>query len=69
MSQLPPAPEAIKHLTKCGCAKTRCSANHCQGKKAGLTCTDLSKCTESDDASKNSNTAEDLKDEDDDDSI
>lgn len=41
MSQLLPAPEAIIHLIKCGCAKSRCSTNHCQCKKAGLNCTDL----------------------------
>ena len=40
----------------------------CKCKKAGLTCTDLCKCSESylDYACENSNTAEDLEDEDDD---
>ena len=56
----------IVHLIKCGCTKTRCSTNHCQCRKAGLVCTDLCKCSESDDTCDNTNTAEDLEDDDED---
>ena len=66
MSQLLPAPEAIIHLIKCGCAKSRCSTNHCQCKKAGLNCIDLCKCSKSDDACENSKTTAESEDEEDD---
>ena len=46
MTNLPPAPEAILQLVKCGCSKERCSTKSCQCHKAGLNCTDL--CTNSD---------------------
>ena len=64
ISQLPPSPEAVVHVIKCGCAKTRCSTNHYYCKKAELTCTDLYKYSESDDVCENSNSTEDLEDED-----
>ena len=44
MMRLPPAPDAVLDLVKCGCAKERCSTNRCQCWKAGLKCTDLCSC-------------------------
>lgn len=44
MMRLPPAPDAVLDLVKCGCAKGRCSTNRCQCRKAGLKCTDLCSC-------------------------
>jgi len=46
MTKLPPAPEAIIQLVKCGCVKERCSTNRCQCRKAGLSCTDLCTCSD-----------------------
>lgn len=46
MTRLQPAPDAILHLAKCGCAKQKCSTNRCQCRKAGLKCTDLCSCNE-----------------------
>ena len=42
MTTLPPAPEAITELIKCGCKVTRCSRNQCKCKKNGLFCTSKS---------------------------
>lgn len=53
MTTLPPAPEAIIHLVKCSCAKERCSNNRCQCRKAGLTCTDLCTCSDSEELCSN----------------
>lgn len=49
MTRLKPAPDAILHLVKCGCAKERCSTNRCQCRKGGLHCTDLCSCSDGDD--------------------
>lgn len=49
MTRLPPAPDAVLHLVKCGCAKERCSTNRCQCRKAGLKCTDLCSCIDGED--------------------
>ena len=46
MTTLPPAPEAVTQLVKCGCSKERCSTNHCQCRRAGLHCTDLCNCSD-----------------------
>ena len=46
-TKLPPAPEAIIQLVKCGCSKERCSTNRCQCRKAELRCTDLCACSDS----------------------
>ena len=46
MTQLQPAPDAVLHLVKCGCIKSRCSTNRCQCRKAGLNCTDLCSCSD-----------------------
>jgi len=46
MAQLQPAPDAVLHLVKCGCIKSRCSTNRCQCRKAGLNCTDLCSCSD-----------------------
>ena len=46
MTNLPPAPEGIRQLFRCKCAKSRCSNNRCQRQKAGLVCTDLCLCSE-----------------------
>ncbi|XP_014661606.1 PREDICTED: uncharacterized protein LOC106804783 [Priapulus caudatus] len=48
MTTLPPAPEAVIHLVRCSCAKTKCSSNHCKCRKAGLRCTELCSCSEGD---------------------
>ena len=47
MTKIPPAPDAIIYLVKCKSAKERCSANRCQCRKAGLSCTDLCSCSDS----------------------
>ena len=39
MTTLPPAPEAITELIKCGCKVTWCSRNQCKCKKNSLFCT------------------------------
>ena len=49
MTSLPPAPEAIIQLVKCGCIKTRCSTNRCNCRKAELKCTNLCSCADSGD--------------------
>jgi len=46
MTTLPPAPEAVIELVKCGCSKERCSTNRCQCRRAGLLCTDLCICSD-----------------------
>ncbi|KAK3708724.1 hypothetical protein QZH41_004431 [Actinostola sp. cb2023] len=53
MTNLPPASDAIIHLIKCKCAKERCSTNRCQCRKAGLNCTDLCGCSDSDNLCEN----------------
>ncbi len=52
MTSMAPAPDVI-HLIKCGCTLTRCSTNHCQCKKAGLSRTHMCKCSDLDDRCKN----------------
>ena len=51
---LPPAPEAVIQLVKCGCATKRCSTNRCQCRKANLSCTDLCSCCDRGDICENS---------------
>ena len=46
MTTLPPAPEAVIELVKCGCSKERYSTNRCQCRRAGLLCTDLCSCSD-----------------------
>ncbi|XP_015750019.1 PREDICTED: uncharacterized protein LOC107329879, partial [Acropora digitifera] len=48
-TSLPPAPEAIIQLVKCGCIKTRCSTNRCNCRKTELKCTNLCSCADSGD--------------------
>ena len=48
MTKLPPAPEAIIQLVKCGCTK-QCASNRCQCRKNGLACTDLFACSDEED--------------------
>ena len=49
MTTLPPAPDAIIHLVKCKSVKERCATKRCQCRKAGLSCTDLCGCCDTDD--------------------
>lgn len=42
-----PAPDAIIHQVKCGCAK--CSKNQCHCQKTGLNCTNLCSCCDTED--------------------
>ena len=49
MTSLPPAPEAIIKLVKCGCIETRCSTNRCNCRRAELKCTNLCSCGDSGD--------------------
>ena len=44
MTRLQPAPDAVLHLVKCGCAREKCSTNRCQCWKARLKYTDLCSC-------------------------
>ena len=48
MTHLPPAPDAVLHLVKCGCKKDCCGNNRCKCRKAGLQCTDLCSCANND---------------------
>ena len=57
MNTLPPAPDAVFHLVKCGCLKTRCATKHCQCSKAGLPCTDLWSCAHTDEQCANATSA------------
>ena len=52
MTKLPPAPDAIIHLVKCGCTK-QCASNRCQCRKNGLSCTDLCSYDEEDEPCQN----------------
>ena len=76
MSTLPPTPEAIIQLVKCKCTKERYANNRRKCRKAGLTCTDLSGCSDTKEDCKNKlvdvndggcNDEDDEDDEDDDD--
>jgi hypothetical protein len=53
MSTQLPAPEAVIQLVKCACAKSRCSTGQCRCRKAGLDCTDLCSCSDSEDECEN----------------
>ena len=46
MTRLPPAPDAVLQLVKCGCKKDRCANNRCRCRKAGLQYTDLCSCSD-----------------------
>ena len=48
MSTLPPAPDVVLRLVKCGCQKTRCATKHCACAKANLPCTDMCRCMDTD---------------------
>lgn len=67
MTSLPPAPEAIVHLVKCGCTTTTCSTRRCACYKNKLTCTDLCACS-GDDSCENSYNDQTLDSESDSDS-
>ena len=54
ITTLPPAPEAVIQLVKCGCATERCSTNRRQCRKANLNCTDLCSCCDRGDICENS---------------
>ena len=45
-TSLPPGPDAVLHLLKCGCKKDRCANNRCKCRKAGLQCTDPCSCAD-----------------------
>ena len=44
MNTMPPAPDAIIHLVKCGCKSSRCFNLQCSCKNNKLHCTDLCGC-------------------------
>ena len=67
MTKLPPAPDAVIHLVKCGCVKRRCETNQCQCRKAGLNCTDLCSCFDSEEKCENEQQIDFMDDSDDDD--
>ena len=46
---LPPAPDAVIELVKCGCSKTNCGTERCTCKKNSLRCTELCGCSDNDD--------------------
>ena len=41
-----PAPDAVIHLIKCGCIKSKCSTKQCQCRNADLSCTDMCSCSD-----------------------
>ena len=43
-----PAPDAVIHLVKCGCMKIDCATGRCSCRVAGLSCTKLCSCSDSD---------------------
>jgi hypothetical protein len=49
---LPPAPDAIIQLVKCGCKKTNC-LSHCSCRLHNLACTELCLCGADDDTCTN----------------
>ena len=53
MTTMPPAPEAIIEMVKCGSGKQQCTTNRCQCQKAGLTCTELCACSDDDEPCEN----------------
>ena len=61
MTSLPPAPEAITQLVKCGCKATHCSTNQCKCRKNGLLCTEFCSCSEEDEPCDNAEEDEDLE--------
>ena len=64
MTTLAPAPEAVTQLVKCGCSKEWCSTHCCQCHIAGLHCTDLCNCSDTEkckNASEEQNVLEDDK--------
>lgn len=65
MTTLEPAPKAIIQLVKCACAKSRCSSNRCQCRKAGLFCTDMCECSEDSDCENQQSNDEDATYDDD----
>lgn len=66
MTTLPPAPQAVIQLVKCGCAKERYLTNRCKCCKANLNCTDLCNSCESEDICENSHSQNDDSEEDED---
>lgn len=44
LMDLPPAPDAVLELVKCGCRTSRCTMGSCSCKKHGLFCTELCAC-------------------------
>ena len=44
MSTLPPAPEAIVELIKCGCLKSKCESARCKCVANKLSCCELCSC-------------------------
>ena len=47
MTTLQPAPDTVLYLVKCGCGKDKCGNNRCSCRRAGLMCTDLCSCSNS----------------------
>ena len=47
MTTLQPAPDAVLYLVKCGCGKDKCGNNRCSCQRAGIMCTDLCSCSNS----------------------
>lgn len=46
MTRLQPAPDAVLYLVKCGRGKDKCGKNKRSCRRAGLTCADLSSCSD-----------------------
>ena len=53
MTKLPPAPETLLQLVKCGCSKSACDTSRCKCKSNKLYCTDLCSCGAEEDGCKN----------------
>ena len=74
MTTLQPAPDAVLYLVKCGCGKDKCGNNRCSCRRAGLMCTDLCSCGNSETGEacvntiKNDSSDDETSDEQDDDS-
>ncbi|KAG1659614.1 hypothetical protein GQR58_022472 [Nymphon striatum] len=64
MTPLPPAPEGITQLVKCGCKATHCSTSQCKCRKNRLLCTNVCSCSEEDEPCDNAEVDQDLETDD-----
>jgi len=64
---LPPAPDVVLHLVKCGCKEIKCSTKSYACIRAELACTDVCGCTNTDETCENCQSHQDVMSDVDDD--